>query len=355
VRAPLRGVLVGLGVVCLLAASAGGWWLARRPKLPPPPTAEELEALVARRAELQRELDELIRQDDQGLAKAPPAGILIGMPTRLTRTVVTQVVTGLFGETVLHLKNIKARVSKDVRAKMVLKKRTVGHIDLEVDLHEIEAVLKPGPPELTFGGNRIALKLPVTADGGHATATLHAKWDSKGLANVVCGDVEVHPEVSGGVYRTHYLIEGAFAFATEGERIVLRPDFGELEIRVFPRASEESWKVVEQVVAERNAVCKAALSSLDLRKLLEGVLDKGINVKIPKKIFKPIRLPAGVEKSLELQGVRLTLQVVPTGLVITPDRMWYGAEVRARAGRASAGEVPPPPPPPAPPSPPGGP
>lgn len=345
----MRRVLAGLAVLVLLAAAGLAIWIARRPAPPPPPSAEELAALTARMTELQRQIDEAIRDGDQGLSRAPRAGILIGMPTMLTRSVVAQIVRGLFGETTLRLRNLKARVSKDVKAKLLFRKGTIGHIDLEVDIHEVEGMLKPGVPELAFGGDRIAVKLPVRVDRGQGRATLHAKWDSRGVANAVCGDVEAHPEVSGTVVPTDYEISGAFAFAVEGQKVVLQPAFGDLQVRIFVKASEESWKVVEQVVQERGKVCRIALDKVDLRAQLEKVLGKGFDVRIPKKIFKPIRLPAGVERSLEMQGVRLDLQVEPTGLAVTPDRIWYGADVRARAGaRARPGPPAPPPPPPSP-------
>lgn len=343
----MKRLMLGLGLLAAIAVAAGAVWLSSRPTPPPPPSEEELAALDARRVALQKQIDELIRKDDQGLDQAPPAGILIGMPTRLTGRVVSQVVTGLFGETTLTLRNLKARVSKDVRAKLLIKKRTIGHIDLEVDIHEVQGLLEPGQPELTFGGNRVGIRLPVRVARGSGRATLHAKWDSKGIANAVCGDVEVHPEVSGTVVPTDYEIEGGFRFAVRGGRIVLTPDFGELAVRIFVKADEESWQVVEKVVEERNAVCRTALDKVDLRAQLEKVLGKGFNVKIPPKIFKPVSLPAGIEKSLEMQGVKLTLAVVPTELVITPERMWYGADVRAKGDRpAEAGLASPPPPPP---------
>lgn len=352
--------LVGALALVLAAAAAVAWsaWRATHPLLPPPPAAAELLALEERRDALKAEILAEVRKDDQGLSKAPRAGILIGVPTRLTSSIVTQVVTGLFGETTLTLKNLKARVSKDVRAKMLVKKRTIGHIDLEVEIHEIVGLLEPGPPRLTFGGNVIALELPVRVASGRGRAQLHARWDSKGVANAVCGDVEVHPEVSGSVVPTDYQVAGAFHFKTEGQQIVLTPRFEDLQVRIFVKADEESWKVVEQVVAERGKVCRMALDKVDLREQLEKVLGKGFNVKIPARIFKPVRLPAGVQKSLELQGVRLTLQVQPTALSIGEDRLWYGADVRAArngaparppkgAGAAASPPPPPPPPPPA--------
>jgi hypothetical protein len=347
-----------LGLVVLSAvAVVRSVWSVRNPPLPPPPTAAELEALEDRREQLRAEILEEIRKGDQGLSKAPKAGILIGVPTRLTASIVTQVVTGLFGKTTLTLRNLKAHVSKEVRAKLLIKKRTIGRIDLGVDIHEIRGLLEPGPPKLAFGGDVVGLELPVRVASGHGRATLHAKWDSKGVANAVCGDVEVHPEVSGRVVPTDYRVAGSFHFRTEGRQVVLTPRFGDLKVRLFVKPDEESWKVVEQVVAERGKVCRMALDKVDLRAQLEKVLGKGFNVKIPSKIFKPVRLPAGVQKSLELQGVRLTLDVQPSALVIEQDRLWYGANVRAARdgrtgppskGKPGAAASPPPPPPPPP-------
>jgi hypothetical protein len=151
--------------------------------------------------------------------------------------------------------------------------------------------------------------------------------------------------VTGTVVPADYELSGAFRFRTEGDQIVLEPDFRDLAIRIYVKPTEESWKVVERVVEERNATCRFALDKVDLRERLEALLGKGFNVKIPRKILKPVRLPAGIQKSLEMQGVRLTLRLEPAALVITPDRLWYGADVRARAGSRPAAAPSPPPPP----------
>ena len=336
----MKRLLKLAGALALLAASAlaVAWsiWSVRHPPLPPPPSAAELTALEERREALKAEILASIKKDDQGLSKAPRAGILIGVPTRLTASIVTQVVTGLFGKTTLTLRNLKAQVSKEVRAKLLIKKRTIGKIDLGVEIHEIRGLLEPGPPRLAFGDDVVGVELPVRVASGRGRATLHAKWDSKGVANAVCGDVEVHPEVSGSVVPTDYQVAGAFHFRTEGQQVVLTPRFGDLKVRIFVKPDEESWKVVEQVVAERGKVCRMALDKVDLRAQLEKVLGKGFGVKIPSKIFKPVRLPAGLQKSLELQGVRLKLEVQPSALVIDADRLWYGADVRAARNGAPA-------------------
>jgi hypothetical protein len=115
--------------------------------------------------------------------------------------------------------------------------------------------------------------------------------------------------------------------------------------------------VVDEVVKARRKGCEIALNKVDVKAKLGEILGKGINVKIPQKIFKPIRLPAGVSQSLEIQGVKLALQVKPAGVLVADDRIWYGADLTLRAHRPgsptpAAAAPPSPAPRPKPPSPP---
>ena len=59
----------------------------------------------------------------------------------------------------------------------------------------------------------------------------------------------------------------------------------------------------------------------------KNILGKGFNVKIPQKLIKPVRLPAGIKQSLEIQGMKIALEVKPTGLLVASDRLWYGADI----------------------------
>jgi len=168
--------------------------------------------------------------------------------------------------------------------------------------------------------------LPVALAAGEGRAQLGFKWDSKGLAaNVVCGDVDTTRKVTGKVVPEDYHVVGVFGMSTDGNAITLRPDFEEFAVRM---------------VAEQRAGCRTALEKIDIKKILAKLLGKGFNVKIPKKIFKPIRLPAGVQQSLDVAGVKLDLTVKATGLVVSDDRLWYGADLRAARGGSVPGPKP---------------
>jgi len=313
------------------------WFRLRRPALPPVPTEARLQVLRGERDGLQAKLRSVVvKNGERSLDAAPRAGVMIGIPTSFTASVLEQVVTGLFGETTLTLRNLKVRKEGEVKAKMLVRKRTLGSYDLDLRLAEVQGLLKPGKPTLGFGQDQITLLLPVRLADGRGDAELRFKWDSKGVsANVVCGDVDVTRNVTGKVAPQDYEVRGSFAIAASGDSVLLQPRFPDLAVRVFPDPSEEAWAVVDQVVKEQRKGCEIALGKVDIKEKLGAILGRGFNVKIPQKIFKAIRLPAGVSQSLELQGLTLAVLAKPTGVAVTKDRLWYGADIRIGAKRPS--------------------
>ena len=167
-------LLAGVAAAAIgLAAFAVVRWRAHA--LPPPPTKAALDALRAERDALQAKGREaVIAAGERSLARAPMAGIMIGIPTSFTRSIVEQVVTGLFGETTLTLKNLKVHKEGKLKAKLLIKKRTLGEYVLDLKIDEVQGILKPGKPTLAFGNNTIDIGLPVRlAEGrGHADAEL---------------------------------------------------------------------------------------------------------------------------------------------------------------------------------------
>ncbi len=322
-----------LTVLAALVALAGiALVVDRQAHLPgPPPTPAELQALAQRRDALTEKIRSLVvKAGEKSLAKAPRAGIMIGIPTGYARSIVEQVVTGLFAETTLTLRNLKVHKAGEVKAKMLVRKKAVGGYVLDVQIHEARGTLRPGQPQLTFGNNQIRVALKVALAGGEGRARLRLGWDSKGLAaNMVCGDVDIDREVTGKVIPEEYHVEGVFGIRTDGNALTLVPDFGEFAVRLYVDPTEQAWKVVDEVVAEQRAGCRKALEKIDLKAILTKLLGKGFKVKIPKKIFKPIHLPAGLSQSLDVQGVKLDLTLKATGLVVSDDRLWYGADLQA--------------------------
>ena len=61
---------------------------------------------------------------------------------------------------------------------------------------------------MRFGGNRIAIALPVTVASGGGKATIRFKWDGKNVSGAVCGDMDVEQVVTGSVKPDRYPVAG---------------------------------------------------------------------------------------------------------------------------------------------------
>ena len=318
-----------LAIAGALTALLLGAWLYTRARLPPPPTAAEIAGLRARRDELQERLTKaVIASGEKALARAPRANLMIGLPTSFTRALAEQVVTGLFTDMTLSLHDLRVRHSGEVEARVFLRKKTIGAFDIDVLVQEVVGVLRPGLPDVRFSAGRLAFGLPFSIAEGSGRAQLRLRWESRTrAADFVCGDVDVTKEVTGRVIPTDYRLDGFFDVTASGETIVLEPRFPDLAVRVFIDPTEQAWNAVDEVVKERGAGCEIALGRVDIKEKLGQILGRGLTVKIPKTLLKPIRLPAGVRQSLDVQGRRMTLSVKPTALLVAEERIWYGANL----------------------------
>jgi len=337
-----RRVVALTAALIALAALAGLGFLVLRPRpLPPPPTEAEIAALIARRDALQDRLrDVIVANGETSLGAAPKGDVMIGIPTSFTSAILGEIVTGLFQDMTLTLKNLKVHKEGDVRTKILVARKTVGHYVLDVNIHQVRGVLRPGRPELRFEDDRVAVTLPVRLAEGSGSSDIRLQWDSKGLlSNAVCGDTDVTKTVTGGVIPQDYVLKGAFRIVSDGEAITLRPDFTEeLKVRILVDPSEQAWRAVDEVVEAQRKGCEIVLEKINIKELLNKIVSRGFNVKIPQKLIKPVRIPAGIQKSLELQGLRVSLDVRSTGLKVASDRLWYGADVGLDLGRKEGAE-----------------
>lgn len=325
-----RGWVVGLAALTLLSGVTVAYLRLRGPRLPPTPTPRELERLRQERAVLQDRFRELTSSTDElDLASAPTANLLIGVSPGFVRNLVEQAATGFLSNVRLSLKDLKVHHEDEIRTSLLFKQRKLGDYKLDLNVDRVIGMLHPGEPRLTFGGDRIGITLPVSLASGGGQATLRWRWAGEGITGSVCGDMDVTRVVTARVVPATYSIKGAFKLSTSEGTLVAEPEFGIVKIRLRVEPTEEAWAVVDRLIEDQDKLCEMALKKMDVRKKLEGVLGRGFSVTLPSKIFRPIRLPATVNESLDVGGKRVKLSVRPIGLVVTAKRLWYGAQVEA--------------------------
>lgn len=311
--AAAAAVLFGLGF-----AYARFWW-------GPGP-----EALERQRREVQRlgeQLDERLRERAR-LRDSAGENVVVGIPAGVAERLAGEAMAGLVPGIGLTLHDLRFRKADEVRARLLLGRRTVGRFVLSVHVREMRAVLRPRKARLRFDDGRVAISLPVSVEDGEGRARLRFKWDGRGVAGAVCGDLDVTREVTATVPRRTYTLEGGLRLSVQGTALVAQPEFGDVPLRVPIEPSPAAWRVVDDVIASRSAPCRAALARVDVHGKIRGLLDRGIRVTVPRRIFeRPLRLPLAVERSVSVGDRELRLEARPMDVSVGPARLWYGVQV----------------------------
>jgi len=315
-----RALWTALATAVLLLAGYlyGRFWRA--------PGEEELERLRQERRILSERLQKRLA-DKAPLPQAAQADVLVGIPARLAERFVGEVVTSLFSDVKLTLRDLEVRKEGELRGRIFLGRRRFGSYVLSVSLDEVKAVLRAGRPRLDFAGDRVGVALPVTLAEGSVRGRLQLSWDGRGLAGAVCGDLKLDDEVSGTVASAVYTLKGGFRLAADGAMLVARPEFEDMKIDLRVEPSAATWELMDKAIERRGAVCRAALRAADIPDKVRALIGRGFAVKLPRGFVPVVRLPVELKLPLDLEGSGLRIRVRPGALAVTRSRLWYGAEV----------------------------
>lgn len=313
-----------LSAVAALAASAvlaATLACGREDRETPDQIRAGIQALETERDALRARVNELMVNDPR-LPGMPDTPVRVGVPTTLARDLIQRVVAGFVDQVTLELKNLK--VKKSGRVKKVV---TLGEYDLRVDIHQVKGKLETGKPEVTFGGDKVALALPVTVVSGAGRATIRFKWDGKGVAGATCGDMEVTQEVSGGVRPDTYPVAGGLVLTATAKDILAQPRFPQIKVNLKVVPSDESWAAVDAILARKEGLCGYVVEKVDVRGIVQRLVDKGFNVRLPTEKIKPMAVPVGVYPEMNVRGQKVALGIKVADLAITEDMIWLGAEI----------------------------
>jgi hypothetical protein len=328
VRAP--SAVAALAASSVLAATLA---CGRGDRETPDQIRAGIQALEKERDALRERVNDLMVNDPR-LPGMPNTPVRVGVPTTLARDLIQRVVAGFVDQVTLELKNLK--VKKSGRVKKVV---TLGEYDLKVDIRRIEGRLKTGKPEVTFGGDAVALALPVTVVSGAGRATLQFKWDGKGAAGATCGDMEVTQEVSGGVRPDTYPVKGGLVLTATAKDILAEPRFPLIKVNLKVVPSDESWAAVDAILAQKGGLCGYVVEKVNVRGIVQRLVDKGFNVRLPTEKIKPMAVPIGIEPTMEVRGQPVALGIKLGELAITESVIWLGAHVSVAVGEEAEQEI----------------
>jgi hypothetical protein len=123
--------------------------------------------------------------------------------------------------------------------------------------------------------------------------------------------------------------------SVDGSALVAQPEFGDVELQLPIEPSAEAWSFVEQLIAGRSALCRAALGKADVPQKIRDVLARGVRVTLPRRLLeRPLRLPLAVEREVVLAGPQPAHRRAANRLDRDAGVHWYG--VRVELGRRVA-------------------
>jgi hypothetical protein len=281
----------------------------------------EIAALEKERDALRVRIGEGLERDPrvQGM---PTTGVRVGVPTALASDLMTRVITGFVDQVTLKLGNIK--VHKAGRVKKVI---TIGHYVLDVRIVEVTGKLTTGTPKLRFGGNEIGLDLPVRVASGTGTAVIDFEWDGKNVSGAVCGDMQIQQTVSGSVKPADYPVTGAVNLTATAQQILAAPKLPRVKIKIKVDPSAESWGAVQRILDSKEGLCGYVVDKVNILGILENLLEKGFNVRLPTEKIKPMAVPVGIAPTMTVRDRAVTIAVKVSQLAITPEMIWLGADV----------------------------
>jgi len=309
----------------LLVLAAGAWFAYQRLwRLPSP---EELEAL---RREHQRLSDQVRAR--LALEAEPPdaaeASVVVGVPVAFAERFGRQVSARLLEQMTLRLQGIEVEKEGDLHARLLVGRTLIGHYVAHVSVDEVRAVLRAGKPQLRVMSPRLAVTLPVDVLQGSGKGRIRFRWDSRGAASGICGDFEMTGDIGGTVVPAAYTLRAQLTLTTEGPALVAIPELDDLVLPLRLEPSAETWKLLDTAIEQRGALCRTAVATADVPQKIRELIDRGFDVKLPRRLLPAVHFPVEMEKAVDVEGGRLHFQVKPVGLTVARSTVWYRTDVR---------------------------
>ena len=308
---------------------------------PEPASPPGVEALRAAHRAQHEELERLLARDPiVKQAEGKSEELLLVLRAEVARRVLREVARRYLDRVALEFADLQVQKEGTLAKQTFVGRLRVGDWAVNMQIHELDGVLKAGPPEIRFAAkNQIDVEIPVEIQEGKGSATLEFAWDSHGVANLVCRDFEVTERIEGVVVPEEHLVKGRFSLEAGPRSLTAQPDFPR-RMRIRFDLVPASWdRLRERLRAEdRFTRCGMAMDPEKVLADLRERTERGFEISLPRKLFRTITLPAQIAESVRVDDQEVRVGIAQSHLAVTPDLLWYGAEVEVALPHAWRGE-----------------
>ena len=301
-----------------------------------PPAQEAPEQRVAR---LQHEVGQLRQrfaaaaESDPMVVKgaAAPGHLTAAISGALFEDIVRRVFTNYLDRVTVRLSGLKVHKTGMIHKDTFLGKIHAGDWTASIVFPDVRGTLRAGTPRVRLpGGNRVLVEAPVHLERGAGKASVAFEWDSRKMVNVICRDFDASRELEGTVEPRAYPVTGSFTMDTGPDDLRALPSFDD-RFRIHPVISPDSWAAVRAALEAQDSItrCGMGLDPALAMTQLEALVDAGFTVKLPAKLFRPIRLPTRLTPTVRVQDSDVEVELTQSSLQAGPDGVWYGVWVKA--------------------------
>lgn len=231
----------------------------------------------------------------------------------------------------VQLDGIHVEKTGEIKKDTIFGKLDAGDWTASIVFPRVRGVLRAGQPRIRLpGGNQVLVEMPVHLERGTGTAEVHFEWDSRSVVNLVCSDFEVDEKVEGSVEPRAYPVSGRFTMAAGPDDLSALPSFDH-RFRIHPVLAPDSWATIRRRIEEQNTIdrCGIGLHPDAVMAQLQALVDAGFVVKLPRKLFRAVRLPTRLTPTVRVQDRDVDVELTQSRLEAGPDGVWYGVWVKA--------------------------
>ncbi len=292
----------------------------------------------ARMAMLQQSFDALHHRLEDSAAKDPlvasaiadPGNVVVAIRSKFIEELAGHVAQRYLNNVKVDLQDVTAGSSGEIKKKTFLGQVKVGAWNVSVELGDLKGDLRAGTPTVSLRApNMVDIDIPVNVQETTGDARLHFGWDSAGLANVVCKDFELTRGIRGRVLPQTHVISGAMRLHNSGATLTATPLFPDEKVLLRLDLTAESWAMVEAALRSQDTAgtCGTLMNPEQALEFLKALAAKGVGVKLPRSIFRTVRLPASLRQEVTVNRRQVDLKVQGESLRIQAGTLWSSASI----------------------------
>lgn len=284
--------------------------------------------------------DILARDDSVRRSLAVKGDIVLAVSSELAREVIRDVGRSYLDQVALRFHDLDVTTQGSMRRDTFVGRVKVGDWTLDLRMHELSGLLRAGAPRVELiKEDQVTLTFPVRIEKGTGVATLGFAWDSRGLTNLVCQDFKIEEQNLRGVaLQDDFPVSGHFEVVAGPGSLEAVPVFPD-RFRVGFDLDPQSWTTVRARLEEQDHWdrCGIAMDPDKVQAELQARAHRGVMIKLPSKLFRPITLPSGVTESVAVGNRDLKIAAAQNVLRVTSDVIWYSANVQVQVPPAPSG------------------